>query len=64
MQGIVSRARLGMKKGERFLTSIQEPAAWQGIHAMIVIHAYHCYRSEPSCHIFSGPILHSECSPL
>ncbi len=63
MQGMMSRARLGVKDGERFLTSIQGPAACQGIHAMIVIHAYHCYISEPSCHISSGPIRHSECSP-
>ncbi len=63
MQGMISRARLGVKDGERFLTSIEEPAACQGIHAMIVIHAHHCYISEPSCHTSSGPIRHSECSP-
>ena len=63
MQGMMDQAGLGMKDGERFLTSIQEPAACQGIHAMIVIHSLHCYISEPSCHMSSGPIRHSECSP-
>ncbi len=63
MQGMMSRARLGVKDGAKFLTSIQEIAACQGIRAMIVIHAYHCYLSEPSCHISSGPIRHAECPP-